>query len=163
VAREMAKRLGIDYAIPLGPGSKEKPYAHTAAVTEEIMQITNGVGADISFEMAGFNSSVNNALFSTRRGGDIVLFGLKNGDFVFEDYNRLIVRGLTLHAVIGRQMWQTWETTRALLQDHASGIQDKLWNILLNEGKDTIMPISEYTKSDFEKKMATHPKILLQF
>ena len=163
VAREMAKRLGIDYAIPLGPGSKEKPYAHTAAVTDEIMQITNGVGADISFEMAGFNSSVNNALFSTRRGGDIILFGLKNGDFVFEDYNRLIVRGFTLHAVIGRQMWRTWETTRTLLENPSNKIQEKLFTILLAEGKDTIMPIADYTKAAFEKKMATHPKILLQF
>lgn len=165
VAREMAQRLGIDYAIPIASGavSKEKPYAHDPAVTDEIMRITGGIGTDASFEMAGFNASVNNALFSTRRGGDIVLFGLKNGDFVFEDYNRLIVRGFTLHAVIGRQMWRTWETTKALLQDRANGIQNKLWNVVLAEGRDTIMPIGEYTKDAFEKKMAAHPKILLQF
>lgn len=163
MACEMARRLGIDYIIPLGTGSKEKPYAHDLVVTEEIMRITGDIGADASFEMAGFNASVNNALFSTRRGGDIVLFGLKNGDFIFEDYNRLIVRGFTLHAVIGRQMWRTWETTRALLQDRANGIQDKLWNVVLAEGRDTIIPINEYTKESFEKKMSAHPKILLQF
>ncbi len=163
VAREMARRLGIDYTIALGPGSKEKPYARDGAVTDEIMRITGGVGADASFEMAGFNSSVNNALFSTRRGGDIILFGLKNGDFILEDYNRLIVRGFTLHAVIGRQMWRTWETTRSLLENHANKIQEKLFTVLLAEGRDTIMPIADYTKESFEKKMATHPKILLQF
>lgn len=163
IAREMAQRLGIDYVIPIGAGSKEKPHAHDSIITDEIMRITGGVGADVSFEMAGFNSSVNNALFSTRRGGDIVLFGLKNGDFIFEDYNRLIVRGFTLHAVIGRQMWRTWETTRSLLQDRTNGIHDKLWNVVLAEGRDTIMPIGEYTKDAFEKKMAAHPKILLQF
>lgn len=163
MAREMAQRLGIDYTIPVGVGATEKPYAHDTEITNEIMRITGGVGADVSFEMAGFNASVNNALFSTRRGGDIVLFGLKNGDFVFEDYNRLIVRGFTLHAVIGRQMWRTWETTRALLQDRTNGIQDKLWKVVLNEGRDTITPIADYTKESFEKKMAAHPKILLQF
>ena len=163
MAREMARRLGIDYAIALGAGSKDKPHAHDQAITDEIMRITNGIGVDAAFEMAGFNSSVNNALFSTRRGGDIILFGLKNGDFVFEDYNRLIVRGLTLHAVIGRQMWQTWETTRTLLENPANKIQEKLFTILLAEGRGTIMPISEYTKANFEKKMASHPKILLQF
>jgi len=163
MAREMARRLGIDYAIALGAGSKDKPHAHDQAITDEIMRITNGIGVDAAFEMAGFNSSVNNALFSTRRGGDIILFGLKNGDFVFEDYNRLIVRGLTLHAVIGRQMWQTWETTRTLLENPANKIQEKLFTILLAEGNGTIMPITDYTKANFEKKMASHPKILLQF
>lgn len=163
VAREMARRLGIDHVIPLMPGGGEKPYAHDQAITNEIMRLTDGVGADASFEMAGFNSSVNNALFSTRRGGDVILFGLKNGDFVFEDYNRLIVYGLTLHAVIGRQLWKTWETTRALLADPSNKIQEKLFTIMLREGKDTILPIGDYTKERFEKKMAAHPKILLQF
>jgi len=163
VAREMARRLGIDYAISLDTAAGEKPYAHDPKVTDEIMRITGGVGADASFEMAGFNGSVNNALFSTRRGGDIILFGLKNGDFVFEDYHRLIVRGFTLHAVIGRQLWQTWETTRSLLENHGNKIQEKLFTIMLAEGKDTIMPIADYTKAKFEEKMSSHPKILLQF
>ncbi|MFY9463046.1 MAG: alcohol dehydrogenase catalytic domain-containing protein, partial [Candidatus Sungiibacteriota bacterium] len=47
IAREMAKRLGIDYVIPLGAISKEKPYAHDQTITDEIMRITNGVGADV--------------------------------------------------------------------------------------------------------------------
>ena len=163
VAREMASRLGIDYAIPLEKKEKEKPHAHDAPVTDEIMSITGVVVADVSFEMAGFNSSVNNCLYATRRGGDIILFGIKNGDFVLEDYNRLIVRGYTLHAVIGRQLWRTWETTRALLEDPSNKIQEKMWQVILNRGKGTIIPIADYTPESFEKKMAEHPKLLLQF
>lgn len=164
VAREMAQRLGIDHVIALPPSlAGEKPYAHDAAVTEQLMDITAGVGVDASFEMAGFNSSVNNALFATRRGGDVVLFGLKNGDFVFENYNRLIVHGLTMHAVIGRRIWETWETTRRLLSDPSNKIQEKLFNVILNRGKDTILPIGAYTQDAFEEKMSRHPKILLQF
>lgn len=163
VAQEMARRLGIDYVIPLAPARKEKPYRHDAEITEEIKKITGGVGVDISFEMAGFNSSVNNTLFATRRGGEVVLFGIKHGDFALEDYNRLIVYGLTLHAVIGRRLWQTWETTRRLLEDPSNKIQEKIFNVILNEGKGTIVPIGGYRKEGFEKKMAEHPKILLQF
>ncbi|MEK7541844.1 MAG: alcohol dehydrogenase catalytic domain-containing protein [Patescibacteria group bacterium] len=163
VAGEMARELGIDYVIPLRPAAKERPYAHDAAVTDEIMSITKGVGADVSFEMAGFNSSVNNCLFATRRGGDVILFGIKHGDFVLEDYNRLIVRGFTLHAVIGRQLWRTWETTRRLLQDPSNTIQEKMWNVILRQGQGTVMPITDYTPEAFEKKMTEHPKILLQF
>ena len=184
VAIEMAKRLGIDFVIPLNTsphpslvrrGTKSIPLldkervgevrgnAHNPAVTDEIMKITNGVGVDVSFEMAGFNDSFNNAIFATRRGGNVILFGIKTGDFVLEDYNRLIVRGLTLHAIIGRQIWKTWETTRKLLEDPKNKIQEQIYKIILNEGRGTILPISEYTKERFEKMIQEHPKILLQF
>jgi threonine 3-dehydrogenase len=92
--------------------------------------------------MAGFNSSVNNCLYATRRGGDIVLFGIKTGDFVFEDYNRIIVHGFNFHCVIGRQLWQTWETTRKLMEDTSTGVQEKLFNIILDQGHGTILPIN---------------------
>lgn len=163
IAVDMAKRLGIDYVIPLKPAKSDKSYAHDVAVTDEIKKITKGIGVDVSFEMAGFNSSVNNCLYATRRGGEIILFGIKQGDFVLEDYNRLIVHGFTFHAVIGRQLWKTWETTRALMQDTKNGVQEKLFNIILNRGHETILPISEYTKERFEDMMSKHPKFLIQF
>jgi threonine 3-dehydrogenase len=163
IAQEMAKKLGIDYVILLKQQTKEKPYAHDSEVTDEIKQITNGIGVDVSFEMAGFNSSVNNCLYATRRGGDIILFGIKTGDFVFEDFNRLIVHGFTMHAVIGRQLWQTWEITRSLLENTDNKIQEKMYNIILNEGNDTILSIDDYTPEVFEAKMLKHPKILIQF
>lgn len=176
IAADMARKLGIDYVIPLNATPRspsphegrdgerlQKTYAHDSSVTDEIKKITNGVGVDVSFEMAGFNSSVNNCLYATRRGGEIVLFGIKQGDFVFEDYNRLIVHGFTFHAVIGRQLWKTWETTRALMEDTKNGVQENLFNVILDRGKGTILPISEYTKEKFEDMMAKHPKFLIQF
>lgn len=168
VAAEMARKLGIDYVVPLRNTKMtkyeiEKPYVHNPEVTDEIMEITKGVGVDISFEMAGFNSSVNNCLYATRRGGEIILFGIKQGDFVFEDYNRLIVRGFTMHAVIGRQLWRTWEETRRLFEDVSNGVQRSLWTVMLKQGQGTILSINDYTKEKFEKMMAQNPKFLLQF
>ncbi len=168
VSIEMAKKLGIDYVIKLARTDADLTQTdadkkHNPEVTDEIMKITGGLGVDVSFEMAGFNSSMNNAIFSTRRGGDVILFGIKTGDFILEDYNRLIVRGLTLHAVIGRQLPQTWEMTRALLENPSNKIQEKIYKIILNEGRNTILPIAEYTKEKFEKMMTEHPKILIQF
>lgn len=165
---KMAKRLGIDHAIllkddvPRSTGTT-KDYAHHNGVVDEIMQMTNGVGVDVSFEMAGFNSSINNCLYATRRGGDIILFGIKNGDSILEDYNRLIVRGYTLHCVIGRQIWKTWETVRDILENKDNDIQEKIFNVILNKGIDTIIPITQYSKEIFEQKMAMHPKILIKF
>lgn len=163
IAADMARKLGIDYVIPLSQSIRQNPYAHDRVVTDEIKKITNGIGVDVSFEMSGFNSSVNNCLYATRRGGGIVLFGIKQGDFVFEDFNRIIVHGFTFHSVIGRQLWQTWETTRSLFENPSNGIQAKLFNIILNQGSGTILPIIEYTKEKFEEMMAKHPKLLIQF
>lgn len=167
-AREMAMRLGVDHVIALSSvrdNTQESlhQFGHDAEIIEEIMKLTDTIGADVSFEMAGFNSSVNNCLYATRRGGEVVLFGIKNGDAIIEDYNRLIVRGLTLYCVIGRQIWQTWETTRDLLEDRSNEIQEKIFDIILNKGDDTIMPIGAYTKEVFETKMMMHPKILITF
>lgn len=164
VAQEMARHLGIDYVIPLKPQIKEHPYAHNGAVTDEIKKITNGIGVDVTFEMAGFNSSVNNTIAAVRRGGDVIWFGVKNGQFVLdEDFNKIVMKGITIHSVAGRQLWKTWETTRALLENTENRIQEKVYNVILNEGKDTILSIDDYTPEAFEAKMLKHPKILIQF
>lgn len=178
VSQDMAKKLGIDYVIPLssssspargevpslrGGGVGAVPAHHRdEAVIKKIEELTGGLGVDVSFEMAGFNSSFNNALFATRRGGDVIAFGIKTGDFVLEDYNRFIVRGLTVHAVIGRRLPETWETTQKLFADPSNKIQENIWNIILAQGKDTILPLRDYTKERFEEMMAKHPKLLIE-
>lgn len=162
-AVSMARELGIDYVIPLRQKIKANQYEHDEEVVKEIFEITDGRGVDVSFEMAGFNSSVNNAILSTRRGGDVILFGIKSGNFTIEHYDRLIVRGITLHAVIGRQVFETWEKTRALLEDTANGIQEQMFSVILQRGEGTILPIGQYTKERFEALMLAHPKILIQF
>lgn len=168
ISAEMAKKCGIDHVVLLKNNTDvfagvSKDDSHNAEVTDEIMRMTSGVGVDVSFEMAGFNSSLNNCLYATRRGGDIVLFGIKNGDVILEDYNRIIVRGYTFHCVIGRRIWKTWESVRDILEDKNNGIQEKIFDVILNGGIDTIIPIAEYTKEVFETKMPAHPKILIKF
>lgn len=157
----MAKRLGIDNAVRM---RWPKPGEHTSdpQAIQEVLRITKGIGADVSFEMAGYNSSMNNAIQATRRGGDVVLFGLKNGNFVLQDYNKLIVRGVTLHAVIGRELWKTWETTRILLAHAKNGIQDNIYNVILKRGRGTILPFREYSNETFAEKLEEHPKILFK-
>jgi len=186
ISQEMAKRLGIDYVIPLSKGGAESarrglspatgvlsqppkaaPFVkgdhhRDEAVIKKIEELTAGLGVDVSFEMAGFNSSFNNAIFATRRGGDMIAFGIKTGDFVLEDYNRFIVRGLTVHAVIGRRLPETWEMTQKLFADRTNKIQENIWNIILAQGKGTILPLVQYTKETFEEMMAKHPKILIE-
>jgi threonine 3-dehydrogenase len=156
----MAKQLGIDHTIIL---ERAKDYRHNQKVVDEVLDLTNGLGADVAFEMAGFNDSVNNTIASVRRGGDVILFGLKTGDFVFEDFNKLVMKGITMHCVAGRQIWGTWEITKKLMEDKSNGVQEKLWSVLLNNGDGTILPFADYTKEKFEEMMQKHPKFLIKF
>jgi threonine 3-dehydrogenase len=112
--------------------------------------------------MAGPNSSVNNALAVTRGGGHVVLFGLKDGDFIVPHFNRAIVKGLTLHGVIGRKIFGTWQTSQRMLSDKQNGIQEKIWRVIMKRGNGTILQFSDYTPEKFEEMMGRHPKILIR-
>ena len=114
-------------------------------------------------EMAGFNSSVNNVMQSVRRGGEVVLFGIRSGDFQIENFARMIVKGISIKDVIGRRIFETWEITKNLLEAKENKIQKKIWEVMLKKGKGTILDINKFDPVTFEKKMTTHPKILIKW
>ena len=157
---ETAKELGAHETILI---KKSEGLHADSELEQKIRQLTYGKGVDVAFEMAGPNVSVNNALAVTRSGGQVVLFGLKDGDFVIPNFNRAIIKGLTLHGVIGRQIFETWQTSQRMLSDKTNGIQDKIWHGILKEGMGTIIPFESYAKDSFEQKMVQHPKILIKF
>ena len=108
-------------------------------------------------EMAGFNSSLNNAIKMTRRGGDVVLFGVKNGDAIIEDSHRVVMDGIQMHGVVGRQIFGTWEITRNLLETESNGIQQAVWDVILNRGEGTMVDIEDWAADTFEEAIRTHP------
>jgi threonine 3-dehydrogenase len=158
----MAKQLGADEVIKIESTQKGHSWQGDPDVIARIMELTYGKGVDVALEMAGPQSSINNALDSVRRGGDVVLFGIKDGDLTVPSFSRLIARGVTIHCVIGRQIFKTWQISQRVLSNHSNRIQDSIWNVILNEGKDTIVPISEFDPASFEQKMNDKPKLLFK-
>jgi threonine 3-dehydrogenase len=69
-----------------------------------------GGGADVVLELSGAEASINLGLAVARSGATISLLGLPKGKSVtIQDYTGcLIFKGLTLHAVIGRRIFETW-------------------------------------------------------
>ncbi|MCP4292348.1 MAG: alcohol dehydrogenase catalytic domain-containing protein [bacterium] len=161
---KMAKQLGADDVIQLDL-SRSAPHGWSAdkALVSQVREAFGGIGADVSMEMAGFNSSVNNAIQSTRRGGEVILFGLKQGNFHIQAFDRLIVNGITLHSVIGRRIFETWYIGRNLLEDKSNGIQEKISNIILGGGDNSVVHIDEFTPESFEDTLKAWPKPLIQF
>lgn len=157
-----AGRLGAHYTVHI-PKSRNEVMDVSPELAEAVEKFTYGKGVDVAFEMAGPNASVINAIEITRGGGHVVLFGLKDGNFTVPRFNRAIIKGLTLHGIIGRQIFGTWQTSQRMLSDKKNGIQDAIWNVILNKGKGTIVPFADYDKEKFEGAMKKYPKILLSF
>ena len=157
---ELAKQCGADETILIEKSEKANAWEHDARVIERIRELTYGKGVDVSMEMAGPASSVNNAIDSTRRGGHVVLFGVKDGDLVIPQFPRLIVAGLTLHCIIGREIFNTWQLSQRVLAQASNGVQDKVWNVILKGGQDTVLNLSEFDPAVFEQKMNEHPKLI---
>ena len=143
--------------------TSSEPWRASSDLIKRVKAATNGLGVDVAFEMVGVNSALNNAIQMTRRGGHVVLFGVRNGDVVIEDYHRLVMNGIQLHGVVGRRIFDTWEITRALLEDDSNGIQEAIYNVILNQGKGTIVSIEDWNKSDFEQTIASYPKPIIRF
>lgn len=159
----IAKELGAHEVIQIEPKQKAHEYDCDSDVIARIMELTYGKGVDVSLEMAGYSSSVNNCLEGTRPGGQVIFFGIKDGDFIIPNFSRMIVKGLTIHNIIGRQIFKTWQIAQRVLSDRTNGIQDKMWNIILKQGQGTIIPLSEFSKELVEERMKEHPKILFDF
>lgn len=158
---EIARQLGAHETVLIDTAAaKARPYDSDSAAVARIMEITHGKGADVSLEMAGANASVNNCLEATRPGGQVILFGIKDGDFMIPNFSRMIVKGLTVHNIIGRQIFKTWQIAQRVLSDKSNGVQAAIWKIILREGQGTIIKLSDFTPELMEEKMKQYPKLI---
>jgi threonine 3-dehydrogenase len=160
---EMARRLGADVVLRPSPREDKTSHLSDPELTQQIRKLTDGVGVDVALEMTGINSSVNNAIHAVRRGGDVILFGLKSGDAVIQSFDRLIVDGISLHSVIGRRIFETWHITRHLLESRDPNIHDLIWEVILNRGQGTMFDFSDYEASSFQKAISTYPKVVIRY
>lgn len=160
---KMAKELGAHETILIKKKKKEHEWEHDPEVVDRIMELTYGKGVDVSMEMAGPASSLNNCILSTRRGGHVIAFGIKDGAMTIPNFSpKVIVRGLTIHGIIGRRIFGTWQIAQRMLSDKTNGIQDAMWNVILKKGKGTVLDFVTFTPESFEKAMNEHPKIVFK-
>lgn len=159
----LAKRLGCDAVLTPAMPPQDAPFRSDPVLRQQVLDLTDGIGVDVAMEMAGFNSALNNAIKITRRGGSVVLFGVKNGNAIIEDAHRIVMDGVQMHGVVGRRIFSTWDMTRNLLENRNNGIQDAVWNVILNQGQDTIVDIDEWEKERFEERIRRHPKVVIRF
>jgi threonine 3-dehydrogenase len=86
-----------------------------------IAERTGGQGVDVVLEMSGAPSAIRQAMRICRRGGRVVLMGIPAQTVELDMAEDMIFKGLDVHCIVGRRLYETWDTMRALL---ASGRLD---------------------------------------
>tara|TARA_A100001035_G_scaffold122787_2_gene96494 strand:- start:129 stop:1154 length:1026 start_codon:yes stop_codon:yes gene_type:complete len=72
-------------------------------------------GFDIGLEMSGSESALDQMIDSMLMGGKVALLGLPS-DSINLDLSKLIFKALTLKAIYGREMFETWYKGLALIE-----------------------------------------------
>ena len=81
-----------------------------------ILDATGGDGIDVVLEMSGAAPALEQALRVVTRGGRISLLGIFGEPPTVDLSELVIMRGLRLHGIYGRRIYDTWERTQALLR-----------------------------------------------
>ena len=102
---DLASRLGADLVVnAMDPDCEYK-----------IMEQTHGHGVDVVLEMSGAASAIQQAMRMSRRGGRVSLMGIPTQKVELEMAEDMIFKGLSIHCIVGRRLYETWDTMRSLL------------------------------------------------
>ena len=106
----LAKTYGADACFDV-----TLPEEHEAFV-RRVMKDTNNTGVDTVYEMSGNYRAYEDAFRVVRMGGSISLLGLPSGVMSVDFAKDIIFRGVTIHGIIGRRVFETWDLMRDMLR-----------------------------------------------
>jgi threonine 3-dehydrogenase len=72
-------------------------------------------GFDVGLEMSGNAAALRDLLRTLHHGGSVAMLGIPPAEVAI-DWNEVILKGLTIKGIYGRQMFETWYKMAALLQ-----------------------------------------------
>lgn len=88
-------------------------------VETRVRAAARGAEIDCALEMSGAPDAVVAATRLVRPGGWISLLGIGDEPTTFDLSNDVVMKGLTLHGVVGRRIPQTWERTMEYVRSGA--------------------------------------------
>jgi len=86
------------------------------ATPDRIGEATGGDGVDVVLEMSGSAAALAQGLRAVTRGGSISLLGIFGEPVDVELSDLVIMKGVRLHGIFGRRIYDTWERTQSLLR-----------------------------------------------
>lgn len=140
---ELAHKMGADRVInPL----KED-------VIKEILRETDGMGVEVVLEMSGNVKAIQDAFEYIANGGRMSLLGIPSKNVELDLANKVVFKGLTIHGITGRRMYDTWYKVKGLLK---AGLRKAIEPVITHK-----LPLEEYDKGMELMKNATCGKVVL--
>jgi threonine 3-dehydrogenase len=103
---ELARTMGADLALDAADPQTET----------RIAEATGGDGVEVVLEMSGAPAALDQALHVITRGGSISLLGIFSEHPTVDLSELVIMKGLRLHGIFGRRIYDTWDRTQSLLR-----------------------------------------------
>jgi len=117
---DLARKMNADAVIDV---SRE-------SFPERVRELTGGNGLDGVLEMSGSPAAMRDGLAALRNGGRLSLLGLPKEPFEL-DWNRLVIfKGVTIHGIIGRRMFETWVQMDNLLGSGRLDVRPALTHVM---------------------------------
>lgn len=106
----LAKLYGASHCFDVNIDREREQFYKT------VIKETNDTGVDAVFEMSGNYRAYEDAFKVVRMGGTISLLGLPGGQMVVDFSKDIIFRGITIHGIIGRRVFETWDLMTEILK-----------------------------------------------
>ncbi|WP_397386431.1 L-threonine 3-dehydrogenase [Paenibacillus terrigena] len=103
---DMAKTMGADVMV----NSSE------ASSIEAIMEATHGEGVEVILEMSGHPQAIRDALKAASPAARVSLLGIPTREVSIDLAEDIIFKGLQVHGITGRRMYDTWYQVKGLLE-----------------------------------------------
>lgn len=116
----LAGALGADLVI-----DPRDPQARKSLLDE-----TDGLGPNAVLEMSGNGMALSEALDLARNGAQVALMGLPSGPVQLDIAEHVIMKGITLHGVTGRRMYDTWYRTESFMLRNPALIDTIITHVL---------------------------------
>ncbi len=110
---DLARKMGADVTIN----------AQREDVVQRILELTDGEGVDAWMEMSGAPAALAQGFQVLKPGGEVALLGLPPEPVRLDLNNWVIFKGVRVHGIIGRRLWETWYQMRGLLRSRAVNLE----------------------------------------
>jgi threonine 3-dehydrogenase len=81
-----------------------------------ILDLTGGEGVDAALEMSGHPAAIHLCFRCVKNAGRVVLFGIPNAPVPLDLANEVIFKGIRIHGITGRRLFDTWYRLGGLFQ-----------------------------------------------
>jgi len=110
-----------ELALKMGADAVYNPNNDGNDAAKWFLKQNDGFGIDVVLEMSGAPAAVRNAFSVVRNGGRVTLFGIPSRPVELDIARDMIFKNITILALNGRKIFETWYRTRWLLE---SGVVD---------------------------------------